>query len=151
MNLAPDPDVGRGVTTTAATVFYRAAHSMTLPRTLLPLLMLLAVACSAQAPAGASSAVAPKGAGRATALAKPQDVPEAVGQLTARGPETREVTPGVLPGSRVVRIVDGNAEVMVARSNPDGSVSTRCVDSAEGAREFLEEKTATTDTVRAEQ
>jgi hypothetical protein len=117
----------------------------------LPLLLLLAAACSAQAPAAPASAVTPKAAGRATTLARAPDVPEAVRQLTARGAETREVTEGRTAGSRVFRIREGNAEVMVARTNPDGSVSTRCVDSAEGAQAFLEEKPVTAGTVRAAQ
>ena len=140
--------------TSPTPVFYRTRHSMNLlrPQTWsLALLLLLAAACSGQAPAGPANAVTPRGAGRSTALARTPDVPEAVRQLTARGPETRDVTEGPTAGSRVVRIRDGNAEVIVARTNPDGSVSTRCVDSAEGAQAFLGEKPVTTGTVRAAQ
>jgi hypothetical protein len=42
----------------------------------------------------------------------------------------------------VVHIRDGFAEVLVARANPDGTVSTRCVDSAEAADAFLNETPA---------
>jgi hypothetical protein len=122
------------------------------PQTWSPaVLLLLAAACSAQAPAGPASTKAPRVDGRSTALARSPDVPEAVRQLTARGPETREVTEGRIAGSRVVRIRDGNAEVMVARTNQDGSVSTRCVDSAEGAQAFLGEKPVAAGAVRAAQ
>ena len=117
-----------------------------------PLLFtLLVAACSAQAPSSGSGTVAPTASGRSTALARPRDLPEAVRQLTARGPETRLIAPGTRPGSKVVRILDGNAEVMIARSNPDGTVSTRCVDSGEGAQAFLDETPAAGDIVRAAQ
>lgn len=98
------------------------------------LLALLAAGCAAQPP----DAPAAKAPPRSAALAKPMDVPEAVGQLGSRSPEGREVVEGSLPGSRLVRIRDGHAEVVIARANPDGTVSTRCVDSAEDARAFLE-------------
>jgi len=98
------------------------------------LLVLLTAGCAAQAPDDASS----KAPARSAALAKPLDVPTAVGQLGSRSPQGREVLEGPVPGSRLVRITDGHAEVVIARSNPDGTVSTRCVDSAEDARAFLE-------------
>lgn len=104
------------------------------PSSSLILLVLLAAGCGARVPDAPSS----RASSRASALAKPMDVPEAVGQLGSRSPEGREVVEGSVPGSRLVRIRDGHAEVVIARSNPDGTVSTRCVDSAEDARAFLD-------------
>jgi hypothetical protein len=70
--------------------------------------------------------------------------------LTRRDPADREVTVG-RDGSRLVRLRDGHAEVMVARSNPDGSVSTRCVDSGDAAEAFLNEAPAAAPAARAAQ
>jgi hypothetical protein len=117
-------------------VYEKALNMLSLrpPSGSLVLLVLLSGGCAVQAPDAPSS----KAATRSSALAKPMDVPEAVGQLSSRSPQGREVVEGSVPGSRLVRIRDGYAEVVIARSNPDGTVSTRCVDSAEDARAFLE-------------
>jgi hypothetical protein len=58
--------------------------------------------------------------------------------LTTRAPENLEVSDGPLPGSRLVRVRQGYGEVVLAKTNPDGTVSTRCVDSPEGADAFLD-------------
>lgn len=105
-----------------------------------PWVLLLLAACSAEAPPTAISA--PSGArGPATGLTTAADIRESVRQLTARGADNLEVSPGPLPGSQVMRIRAGYGEVLIAKTSPDGTVSTRCVDSAEGADAFLNSTT----------
>jgi hypothetical protein len=106
--------------------------------TSLALLLLAVGACSADAPnqAALASGTAPS---RATSRLQAIDVAESVRQLSSRAPQNREESEGPTPGSRLVRIRDGFAEVLVGRANPDGTVSTRCVDSAEAAEAFLNE------------
>ena len=52
---------------------------------------------------------------------------ESVQRLTARGPTTFESRSGEASGSTVVTIREGNAMVLVAKRNADGSVTRRCV------------------------
>jgi hypothetical protein len=106
----------------------------------LPILLCLLAACSANTP----TPVAPpavKAPGGAATLAVPGDLRGSIRLLTAREPGSLEVSKGRLPGSQVVRIRDGYAEVLLAKTNPDGTVSTGCVDSAEGAEAFLNDTT----------
>ncbi len=49
------------------------------------------------------------------------------------------MAPGRRPGSQVMRIREGFSEVILAKTNADGTVSTRCVDSPEGAEAFLDD------------
>jgi hypothetical protein len=109
----------------------------------LPLLLLLLAACSANAPNPAVPAAA-KARGGATGLAGAPDLRESVRTLTSRGAENLEVSAGPIPGSRVVRIKGGYSEVFLAKINPDGTVSTRCVDSSDGAEAFLKETSPST-------
>jgi hypothetical protein len=76
---------------------------------------------------------------------------ENVRQLTARGPENLEISEGPVRGSKVIRVRSGYSEVILARTNPDGTVSTRCVESGEGADEFLDGTSPSTSLTRAAQ
>ncbi len=98
--------------------------------------MLLLAACSANAPTGANSA-ALAARGSASNLAAAPDISESVRALTARGPENLDISAGPVAGSKIIRIRSGYSEVLIARTNPDGTVSTRCVDSPGGADAFL--------------
>ena len=109
-------------------------HHLCPSSSLLVLLTGLAAGCSAQPPAAAPS----RAPGPAAALSRPSGVVDAVAQLSSRSPAGRQVIEGPVAGTRVVRITDGHAEVVIARTNPDGTVSTRCVDSAGSAQQFLE-------------
>jgi hypothetical protein len=104
--------------------------------TLLPILLLLLAGCSANVPT--SAAPAANRASRGTsATAAPGDLRGSVRLLTSRDPVNVEVAKGRLPGSQMLRIHQGYGEVILAKTNPDGTVSTRCVDSPEGAEAFL--------------
>jgi hypothetical protein len=111
--------------------------SMKSPRShLLPLLLLPLCACSANAPTpGASSSVNARGT--SPGLTAAPDVRETVRVLSSRAQENLEVSEGPVPGSRLLRIKEGFGEVIIGKTNRDGSVSTRCVDSAAGADAFL--------------
>jgi hypothetical protein len=109
----------------------------------LPLLVLLLGACSANGPDPEVPGAA-KARGGSAGLAGPSDLRQSVRGLTSRGAENLEVSAGPIPGSRVVRIRAGYSEVMLAKTNPDGTVSTRCVDSSEGAEAFLDETSPST-------
>jgi hypothetical protein len=101
-----------------------------------PLLLFLLAACSANAP----TSVAPpalKASSSASALASTGDLRGSIRLLTSRAPTNLEVSKGPHPGSQLVRIREGYAEVVLAKTNADGTVSTRCVDSPEGADAFL--------------
>jgi hypothetical protein len=112
-------------------------HPMTARRsTALPILLLLLGACSGSAPDSAASPAA-KGESRASALASTGDLRGSIRILTSRAAENLEVSQGHRPGSQVVRIREGFSEVVLAKTNADGTVSTRCVDSPEGADAFL--------------
>jgi hypothetical protein len=63
-------------------------------------------------------------------------VDESVRSLTARGEETVLRTAGPTPGSTMTTIVSGNAEVVLARKNADGTQTQRCVGSAAEAFAF---------------
>jgi hypothetical protein len=95
-------------------------------------MLVLLAACSANGPDSANYAV-PKAAARASVLAAAPDIHESVRQLTSRGPENVDIGPGPVPGSLVMRIHAGFSEVLLAKTNPDGTISTRCVDSPGGA------------------
>lgn len=99
-------------------------------------MLVLLAACSANGPGPAISAPSPRGP--AAGLAAAPDIHESVRQLTARGPDNLDVSAGPV-GTRIIRIRGGYNEVLVAKTNPDGTVSTRCVDSADGADAFLGE------------
>jgi len=60
-------------------------------------------------------------------------VRETVASLTAKGPETVER----VAGSNMSVIRHGNAEVLIAKKNPDGTVTRRCVSSTLEADAFL--------------
>jgi hypothetical protein len=114
------------------------------------LLSLAFAACSANAPDQPALSASKLPLGRASTALRANDVPESVRQLSSRAPENREESAGPTPGSRLVRIRDGFAEVLVGRANPDGTVSTRCVDSGEAADAFLNE-TPSSGLLKAEQ
>src|SRR5208283_1292719 len=99
----------------------------------IPWMLLLLAACSASSPTAATA----KGAPRAPGLTAASDIGASVRQLTARGSDSLEVTAGPLPNSKVIRIRGGFSEVLLAKTNPDGTVSTRCVDSPGGGDAFL--------------
>jgi len=107
------------------------------PRIRLPILLVGLAACSAGAPTGVIPPPA-KGSAVASRLAGTGDLRGSVHVLTTRAPENLEVSDGPLPGSRLVRVRQGYGEVVLAKTNPDGTVSTRCVDSPEGADAFLD-------------
>ena len=104
----------------------------------LPLCLLLLAACSANPSASAASSPAAKKPG-AAALAASGDVRGSVRMLTTRDERNLEVSQGPLPGSQLRRVQQGFGEVFLAKTNADGTVSTRCVDSPEGADAFLNE------------
>lgn len=108
--------------------------------TALPILLSLLAACSANAPTSPAPP-AVEAAGSASALSVAGDLRGSIRLLTAREPGNLEVTKGRLPGSQLVRIREGYAQVILAKTNPDGTVSTRCVDSPEGADAFLNDTT----------
>jgi hypothetical protein len=128
---------GRGDRARLAELISQAVHPMTPRRpTALPILLFLFAACSANAP----TSVAPqavKATGSASAVAATGDLRGSIRLLTSREPGNLEIAKGRLPGSQLVRIREGYAEVVLAKTNPDGTVSTRCVDSPEGADAFL--------------
>jgi hypothetical protein len=101
------------------------------------LLFLLAGCSPGAAPSAASSAA--KGTARASALAATGDLRGSIHLLTSRAPENLEVSTGNRPGSQLVRVREGFGEVVLAKTNADGTVSTRCVDSPEGADAFLDD------------
>ena len=103
----------------------------------LPLLLLILGACSASAPSASLSATAQKRGG-AAALTSAPSVRESAHALTSHEPGNLEVSQGPVQGSQHVRVVSGYSEVVLARTNPDGTVSTRCVDTPGGADEFLD-------------
>jgi hypothetical protein len=105
--------------------------------------VLLLCACSANAPTQAVSPAA-KARGAATGLAAAPDIRERVRTLTSRASANLDVSEGPIPGSRLIRIREGFGEVILAKTNPDGTVSTRCVDSAEGADAFLNDTSPST-------
>jgi hypothetical protein len=70
-------------------------------------------------------------------LASTGDLRGSIRMLTSRAQENLEASPGHRPGTQLVRIREGFAEVVLAKTNADGTVSTRCVDSPEGADAFL--------------
>jgi hypothetical protein len=124
-------------------------HSMTVEISrVLPLTSLLVLcACSAGAPGTSAPLNARRtGAGDTSAV----DVRQSVSALTSRAAGNMEVSAGPLPGSKLLRIRGGYNEVILARANPDGSFSTRCVDSADGADAFLND-TAPVGIVKAAQ
>ena len=100
-------------------------------------MLLLAAACSANGPTAASA----KAHGPTPGLTAASDIGASVRALTARGSENLEVSAGPLPNSKIIRIRGGFSEVLLAKTNPDGTVSTRCVDSAGGADDFLNSPT----------
>jgi hypothetical protein len=68
---------------------------------------------------------------------KPEEsVHQIVQRLTSRRAEDTEATdrPG---GFRIYQVKQGMGEVVLARTNSDGTVSTKCVGSAEDSRSFL--------------
>jgi len=118
------------------------------PAKALPWMLALLAACSDN---GSPAISAPSPArGPATGLTTASDIQGHVRQLTARTPDNVEVSEGPVPGSRIVRIRGGYSEVVLARTNPDGTVSTRCVDSANGAEAFLSETPSPSPTKAAE-
>jgi hypothetical protein len=132
---------GRGDRARPAEVMSRAVHPMIARRpTALPILLSLLAGCSANAPTSLAPP-AVKAAGSASALAVAGDLRGSVRLLTSRAPENLLVSEGRLPGSRLVRVQEGYAEVVLAKTNADGTVSTRCVDSPEGADAFLNDTT----------
>ena len=104
-----------------------------LPKSLRLALLLLG-GCSAGTHAPGLSATAPP---RSGGLVSAAAIPAVVGELTSRAPENVQVTAGPIPGSKLMRIQSGFGEVMLGRANPDGSFSTRCVESAQAADAFL--------------
>jgi hypothetical protein len=95
----------------------------------------LLAGCSGTAPGQkpAAGANAPKAA--AQAPAQKEDIHQIVGRLTSRS-QTNQVTEG--PGGvRVYKIEQGMGQVVVARTNSDGTVSAKCVESADDSRSFL--------------
>lgn len=70
--------------------------------------------------------------------------------LTTRDAQYLEVSQGAFPGSQLRRVQQGFGEVVLAKTNPDGTVSTRCVDSPEGAEAFLDETSSPTRTQAAQ-
>jgi hypothetical protein len=64
-----------------------------------------------------------------------KDIHEIVGRLTSRAAAT-QVTEG--PGGvRIYQVQQGMGQVVVARTNSDGTVSAKCVESADDSRSFL--------------
>jgi hypothetical protein len=80
-------------------------------------------------------------AAKVAAAAVTSDVRQVVRALTSRSADDLERSSGGSPGAQVIRIRGGFNEVLVARINSDGSTSTRCVDTAEGAEAFLGDDT----------
>ncbi len=70
------------------------------------------------------------------ALSAQPTVEQSVRALTARGEGTveRSTTPS---GATITTVREGNAEVLLARKNSDGTVSTRCISSSTEAEAFL--------------
>ncbi len=101
----------------------------------IPWMLVLAAACSANSPTRANSAALARGSG--SNLTASPDIRESVRQLTARGAENLDISPGAVAGSKIIRIRNGYSEVLLARTNADGTVSTACVDSPGGADAFL--------------
>jgi len=110
-------------------------------RTPLSISLVVLAACSAGAPTGVVPPSA-KGTAVASRLAGAGDLRGSVHALTTRDPENLVTSDGPLPGSHLVRVQQGYGEVVLAKTNPDGTVSTRCVDSPEGADAFLDNPTA---------
>ena len=73
---------------------------------------------------------------QAQALSAQPTVEQSIRDLTARGEGTfeRSTTPS---GATVSTIRQGNAEVLIARKNTDGTVSKRCVSSSTEAETFF--------------
>jgi hypothetical protein len=101
----------------------------------LPPLFLVLTACSGTPTGPTASTKASTPGTRATSSLNMRDN---VRELTARGPENLEISDGPVQGSKLIRIKSGYSEVVLARTNPDGTVSTRCVESGSGADEFLD-------------
>jgi hypothetical protein len=94
----------------------------------------LLAGCSGTAP-GQMPAAASAQAAAAQAPAQKEDIHQIVGRLTSRS-QTNQVTEG--PGGvRVYKIEQGMGQVVVARTNSDGTVSAKCVESADDSRSFL--------------
>ena len=116
----------------------------------LSLLLLLLAGCSAEAPNPTLPSPL-KAGGAATARAAGPDLRQSVRTLTSRAPENLEVSEGPIRGSQLMRIREGYGEVIVAKTNPDGTFSTRCVDSAEGADAFLNDTSPSSSLTKAAQ
>jgi hypothetical protein len=101
------------------------------------------IACSGAAP-GEHPVAAPA----SLQTPKPtEDIHQIVGRLTSRGAGNTEVTEG--PGGiRLFQVRQGLGEVVLARTNSDGSVSTKCVSSADDSRNFLGDETSQHGSVR---
>lgn len=65
-----------------------------------------------------------------SAVGSEATVSDSVRRLTAKGPATYQTQDGPVPGSKVVTIREGNAMVLVATPNADGTVTRRCVSDA---------------------
>jgi len=151
VNLRTYPDVGRATASCRPRYCLPPVSSMTFRHaTVLSPFLLLLAACSSGAPNPGASA-AGKARGPATASTSAANMRENVRQLTARGPENLEISEGPVRGSKVIRVRSGYSEVILARTNPDGTVSTRCVESGEGADEFLDGTSPSTSLTRAAQ
>jgi hypothetical protein len=87
-----------------------------------------AAACSSAAPPpGAATKAIPKASG---------ELHDTVRRLTARQAGSATAVPG--PGGyQVFKVQEGGSQVVVAKTNPDGTVTAKCVDSPDDA--FLDE------------
>jgi hypothetical protein len=75
-------------------------------------------------------------AGRSAAAIAAPDLHATVGRLTSRTGADRVETVRA-DGVHVVTFSQGFSQVVLARTNPDGSVTTKCVDSEQASRDFL--------------
>jgi hypothetical protein len=89
----------------------------------------LLIVSSLAAAAACSSAATPPGASSKALTKSPSgDLHDTVRRLTARQPGGAVATPG--PGGyQVFKVQEGGAQVVVGRTNPDGTVTAKCVDS----------------------
>jgi hypothetical protein len=94
------------------------------PMRLLTCLALMLAACSGESPARSSAAAA------TPAPAAKSSLRASVQRITSRGGEGIQMTERT-DGTRIYHVTQGLGQVIVAKTNADGTVSAKCVESAD--------------------
>lgn len=79
----------------------------------------------------ACEGVGPSGQKPAAALTVRSDLRDTVRRITSRDGTGLQLTADRPDGTRIYKVTQGLGQVIVAKTNPDGTVSAKCVESAE--------------------